>query len=255
MATGGSSRQRMDDASWGQEVGLIAMLDEGTTPIDAQGDKLQESLVIIVEDSGAADALIDLADRVLEGVLHDDVLSQVPVIGTLVAAYRIGLGIREHLFVRKIVRFLVQLREIPEHERSRLRTRLENDAMLRRKVGELLMCLLDRFDEIEKAELFARAFKAYVQERIDFVTLQRMGVAIDRCLVADIRLLPSVNPWYELPTPTASSLYLAGLTELASVLPVVGIGEERTRPGALNKFQLSDFGKLFVEVVLGEQRP
>ena len=50
--------------------------------------------------------------------------------------------------------------------------------MERRRVGEALLLLLDRLDDMGKPELVARVFRALIRGQVDRPTFQLMGSAI-----------------------------------------------------------------------------
>jgi hypothetical protein len=186
---------------------------------------------------------------VITDPIGDFLLEAVPFLSTLAKSYKALIGIREYLFLRKLQRFLLPLREVAQQERAAFIAKIEQDKEFRDRVGMYMVMLFDRLDDIDKPQLVARAFKAFLRQEINLETFQRMATAIERCALADFPHLRKleVNQAAQLPAPVASSLYLSGLTELASVLPI-------GRPGALNKFQLSDFGRQFIEVVLDSER-
>jgi hypothetical protein len=209
-------------------------------------EELGTSLVQVIADRDTTGLFLEASERALdqalEGVLDEELLSEIPLIRTLRALYRCGIGIRQFLFIRKIVRFLRELHSISEEDREAFASQLNADPEFRERVGESLILLLDQMDDLKKPELLGRAFRAYVRGEISFEVFRRMGIAIERCFLPDFDLLPQVGTIDDLPAPAASSFYTSGLTELAAVVPTGG-------PGALNKFQLSEFGKTFIKIV------
>ncbi|KAA3626806.1 MAG: hypothetical protein DWQ09_14540 [Proteobacteria bacterium] len=67
--------------------------------------------------------------------------------------------------------------------------RLEQDDAYSQNVGESIILLLDRMDDISKPKLVARAFKAFSTGAIDSTQLQRINYAIDKLLMVDIEKL------------------------------------------------------------------
>jgi hypothetical protein len=132
----------------------------------------------------------ELAEVGVDALVRDGVLRDVPIIGTLAGLCRVGITVRDWLFVKKLAQFLQALGDVPADQRAGMIVQLEADEDCGRKVGEEIVLLLDRLDSITKAVLMGRAFRAYCLGRIDAVMLQRMNHVIDRILERDLRTLP-----------------------------------------------------------------
>ncbi len=66
---------------------------------------------------------------------------------------------------------------------------MEAEPKFRKHVGEYIVTLLDRFDDIQKPGFLAKAFIAFCRGRITIVQLQRLNHAIDRVLTCDLAQL------------------------------------------------------------------
>jgi len=55
-----------------------------------------------------------------------------------------------------------------------------------KNIATQLMIALDRLDEIEKADLLARIFRAFVERRIDNEEMRRLCAALDRVFLSDL---------------------------------------------------------------------
>ena len=92
-------------------------------------------------------------------------------------------------FLKKIARFLVQLREIPSERREEFARRLEEDPRFRERLAENLLLVLDRLDDSSKPELIGKIFRAYILGRTDYETCTRLCSAVDRAFYADLLAL------------------------------------------------------------------
>ena len=71
-------------------------------------------------------------------------------------------------------------------------------------MGEALLLLLDRLDDMQKPELVARFFCALMRGEIDRTTFQQMATAVDRLLIAHLSPLVA---------------FYSGATEERSIIP------------------------------------
>ena len=131
----------------------------------------------------------DLAELPLDSVLPPGVLRDIPILRTLDAIWKTSRTVRDHIFARKLLKFLRTLADIPPDCRRTMVEKLEADEQFGKRVGEQIIVLLDRLDDIEKATLIGRAFKAYCEGHFNAETLQRLNFAIDRVMLPDLARL------------------------------------------------------------------
>ena len=147
---------------------------------------LEASLVGAIRDSAALDIAGDWAEIGLDGLIDSDLIEKIPVISHVRAAWKTGRQISELLFTRKLLRFFSHLGSVPEGERAAFVERLEEDPEQQSRVGEHLILLLDRADDLLKPHLFAVAFARYIRGVWTFSQFQEAARAIDHCLISDL---------------------------------------------------------------------
>ena len=152
-------------------------------------NELEVSLVETLLDSDLANIGTDLGEITVDSALEEGVLKDIPVISTLRALWKTSVAVRDELFLKKLVQFLAGLHDIPPHERKKMIDRLENDDSYAQKVGEHIIILLDRLDNMRKPALLAKAFRAYIKGEIGAQDLQRFLYVIDRAIYSDLTFL------------------------------------------------------------------
>jgi hypothetical protein len=168
------------------------------------------------------------------------VAEDIPILGSLVKLIKVGIGVREYLFLRKLAKFLLALNSIPDADRESFRERVDADPRFRDSVGEKLLLLLERADDLDKPALIGKAFGAFLQRRIDYDQFVRMAAGLDRALMADLRRLAQVSgPRIE--EPWGADLVPAGITVM-SVHQLVG--------GNLTDYPLTETGALVRDICL-----
>jgi hypothetical protein len=204
---------------------------------------LDKSLIQVIADSGVLDLAESLAEGQLDIMLADGPLKDVPFFGTLVKLWKAGPQIRDWIFARKLGRFLKPFATLPEKERKQFAQKFDEHPDERKRLGEHLMIVLDRLDDLDKPELLARAFLAYLRGSYDFETLRRLSLAIERCFHPDLLALQPKGPPTEYSQTTALNLAACGLVEIAAVPSIRGAG-------AQNQYATTDLGDTFLRVVL-----
>ena len=205
-------------------------------------EELEQSFIDVIATSEGLDILSDVGELTLDQLLDDGIVKNIPFLGTLAKLYKAGVGVKNYLFARKLQRFLSVLSNVSPNERQAFTQRLEDDKPFRKQVGETLLVILDRLDDMRKPDLVARAFVAYITEEIDFDTFHRMSSVIDRCFLPDLGSILGKDSQEKFPPHVAMSLTACGLLEL-----------ERFGPGDDALYLVTQFGKTFSRVVLRQE--
>lgn len=185
----------------------------------------------------------DLAEVTLDSFLKEGVLREVPFVGTVMRLYKVGSSVGDQLFLRRLGRFLQGLSDLTAEERQAFLNRLESDTKKRALINDSLLSWLSRLDDQDKAEYLSRAFKAHVLEDIDLVTLQRFALAIDRCIVPDLKVVGLMREKDLNMSPGATALAAVGFVEPFS-------GGNVSLVGGTTPFRISPLGKEFASTVL-----
>jgi hypothetical protein len=75
--------------------------------------------------------------------------------------------------------------------RHKIRKKVQTSPDEATKVGETLFLVLDRFIDLDKPELLAKVFLAYVDDVVSAAELQRLAQAIDLAFSEDLKQLIS----------------------------------------------------------------
>ena len=184
----------------------------------------------------------------LDQLLKDGILREFSLLSSAVGVIKIYVYTRDWLLQRSIARFRYHLRNIPEGKKQRFISNLQKDEKYKQRVGENLLLLLHRADDMRKPELMARIFRAFVEERIDDLTYQKLSAAVDRIKFYNI---PGLIEFYggstdrELPDDeTLLDLAICGLVNITAVTGLV--------VGPVDGYTKNDLGKLFIEIALEE---
>jgi hypothetical protein len=205
------------------------------------------SLMETITESDLSDIVVDLSESLFDQLLQDGLLRDIPVVGSLVNMAKAGIDVANYLFVQKIIRFLYHLKDIPEEQRQRFLAQLDADEKFKRRVGENLLLLLNRLDDMQKPELLGRVFRAYIVGSIDYATYQKLAVAVDRIRLYNI---PYLLDFYEhQPEPEAADDEM--LQDLA-FCGLVNIPEVKGLVFGRSGYTTNELGKLFIEIAVGK---
>jgi hypothetical protein len=201
--------------------------------------------------SELADVVFEAAEVTLDSVLNEGLLRELPIIGSVANLARAGQHVAGEIFVRKLLRFLTEFKDVSAAQRAQLLEAYPDGSDKQNDLGENLLLALDRLDAVQKPALLARFFKAYVLGTIDYPTFTRIAQALDRF---NLSLLPQLRWFYtregapEVPSDDVlHELSLAGLV-------TVSLGHSGTIGGAAS-YRQSPIGRRFIEIGFGVHPP
>jgi len=184
------------------------------------------------------------AEVILDSFLENGALKDIPVIGTLVSTFKIVSGIREGIFYKKLLKFLIELKDITIRKREEMINKMNANEKYSTKVGEKIMIYLDKTEEYDKASIIGKLFKNLINEEIDRETFERLCFMTDKVFLEDLWKLKKI---YETRDEEGKfSLKEFDKSNLTSVGLLVDI---RTLGGHV---KFSSYGKIMVELILND---
>jgi len=215
--------------------------------MDANKNPPGTALVRTLASRELGDVVFDAAEVALDSGLAEGVLRELPIIGMVVKLAKASQSVAEELFLRQLLRFLVELKAVSVKERATLLRKYPDGSEEQRDLGENLLLALERLDAVQKPALLARFFAAHVREQVDYATFSRLAQALDRF---NLSLIPQLRWFYtregammELTEDIQHELSLAGLL-------TVGLEGSGSIGGGAG-YHYSPIGKLFLELGYG----
>lgn len=153
--------------------------------IKSEAQDLPGSLAYTVANSDLGSLGSELAEVALDSVLKDGLLKDLPIIGSLVGLWKVGISVKDALLFRKLLIFLRDIDNLSKEKRARIIEELQS-ASVEEDVGEKLLTLLDRFDATTKAKLLSRTFCLLAEETITKDEFWRVAYTLDRLQLMDI---------------------------------------------------------------------
>lgn len=191
--------------------------------------------------SDLSSVLQDFIENMLDSDLKDGVLKDIPVINSLVALSKTAISIRDQFLIQKLKSFLDGIKDITSDERDRFLRDIENDPKYGQRVGEHLILLLDRLDDLSKTNMITKLFRAYLRGDITYREFVRFSSIIDRAFINDlsgfINILSEDTP--RIRNPYVDRLYHLGLSELVfddSAFQKKNSGLDNMTLGEMTKF-------------------
>lgn len=152
-------------------------------------NNFNESLVRSVGKSGGNKILENIVDLSLKNIIDSELIKKIPIVGTIVSTYKIGTSISDYIFLKKLLHFLNELHKITDSDKEEMLERLNSDEEFSNSVGENLIQIIDKCDDIRKAKIIAKLFNAYVKRGISYTEFYSFSLIINHSYLFDLSLL------------------------------------------------------------------
>ncbi|MGC4021835.1 MAG: hypothetical protein QM734_07760 [Cyclobacteriaceae bacterium] len=83
-----------------------------------ESNKLSKSLKSTLTDTDFQDLSVSVAETIMDSVTQDGLVKDIPILGTIVSIGRTTLNVKERLFVKKLIHFLTELKDIPKEKKE-----------------------------------------------------------------------------------------------------------------------------------------
>ena len=223
--------------------------------------KLESSLAKTLRRSDLSNTLMELGELGIDELLPE-VVSKIPVLGTIQSVCKIWGTVSDHLFAEKMLRFLRNLGDVSVDIRESELHDMDDDSHSERVSLHLLM-VIEKTTRLQKIDLIANAYRGYLEGSVDREELFSFTHLID---VIEISLLEHLKDFYvsnkqpNYPTLLAQDdllqrLLAVGLVsmEYAFQREVLVSDSEEVHYGEINGGELriltNDLGSRFLQVV------
>lgn len=141
-----------------------------------------------VKSKEITDITKDLTEVAIDQMLENGILKDLPIVGTLYNIYSLSQNVSNAFFTKKILKFLFELNDIPESERLEFIRKMESEKETQ-NVGEKILIILNKIDDVDKATILGKIFKITIEEEIEVTTFTRLSHMIDKVYLQDLKEL------------------------------------------------------------------
>lgn len=186
---------------------------------------------------------LDNAEVLIDQYLDNEVVKEIPLLGTALKLVKAATDIRDRMFAAKIAKFLGALNSISEEQKEKLQDKMKNEPEEVNKVGEVVLFTLDRLSDLNKPVIIAKVFLAYIDGYLKGNDFRRIVEAVDIAFIDDLSKFFSIHtPPKNSQEPYLRYLTRTGLTEVVAGKTFDDAGElyyELTKLGtkALNAYR------------------
>jgi hypothetical protein len=199
-------------------------------------NKLPDLLTETIKEKNFQDVVADLGEIALDAVLNEGILRDIPLLGSFLGLSNATLSIQDKLFTKKILSFLLELKNTDVDSRRTQIEKIDRDPNYKTKVGEKLLYIIDKCEDSEKATYIGKLFRFYIEEKMTYEEFLRASKSVELTFLYDLKRFIK-EKWDNMEMEEAGDLVSSGLM-VAIYTPSDGL-----RPSEL-KVIVSSIGKL-----------
>lgn len=140
---------------------------------------------------------LDVSEIALDKFISEGLLKDIPVLNSLMALYKSGVGVKEALFVKKLLLFLAKIQDVPSENRKRFLIEISEIEKNKKRFFEKLILTIDRLDDSEKSTLLGKIFKHLIVGNIRLVQYYRISRIIEDMMIDEINCFFYEYGYYE----------------------------------------------------------
>ena len=155
---------------------------------------LSNAFTETIKDTNLKDITVDISEILVDNLLEDGILKEIPIIGTILKLGKFTLNIKDHLFIKKIIYFISEIKEISPEKRNELISKIDDSEEFRIKIGEKLLFIIDKCEDHIESEYVAKFFKAFLNEKIYYSDFLRCSSILQKIFFEDFEYFINHNP-------------------------------------------------------------
>lgn len=179
---------------------------------------MDNKIINTIEDSIISSELgninKELGEVLIDNILEQGLLKEIPIVSLFTSAINIGTSIQNQFFLKKILKFLLELESIPKNERVDFISKIDQDKKYKTKVGESVLMILDKSDNYSKSQYIGILFKKCIEGKLAYSDFIKMSGIVNRSHLPILLRLTELNKNIEIPKSDYEELFSLGLVTL-----------------------------------------
>lgn len=174
-------------------------------------------------DQNFKDILADGGEVLLDSVINNEVIKEIPILGTSLKLIKGIQNVRDRAYINKVRKFIDCLGNINDKKKKKLIDESRKDEKRRVKFGDAIFTTIDQSDSLVKVEYVAVAFEAFLNDDLSESDLRLICHIIRNSFVDELIDIVENKNQFELKYMVAS-----GLAEIN--YPILRISSETAEP-------------------------
>ena len=182
---------------------------------------MKEQFNQIIKSEGLKDITVDLVEKVLDDKIGEEIIKEIPILKSLIAAKNIYSSYTDRIFIKKAMNVLLELSDTNWKERIELTSDLDDE---NGSGAEKILLAIDNLETLEKCKVFGRLCKLKALGEIDIYEFKRLTKLIQDAYLDDLELLPNFSNRLEKAKEEKNSYLGRNKIYMEEFYPLIGLG-------------------------------
>jgi len=182
---------------------------------------MKEQFNEIIRSKDLKEITADLVEKALDKNIGDDILREIPIMKSLVAARNIYTSYTDRIFIKKAMNVLLELGDTNWKERIELTHDMDDP---KSSGTEKILMAIDNLETIEKCSVFGRLCKLKALYKIDLHEFKRLTKLIQDAYLDDLDLLSTFSNRLEKLNQKKNSYRERNDISMEEFYPLLGLG-------------------------------
>lgn len=182
---------------------------------------MKEQFNQIIKSEGLKDITVDLVEKVLDDKIGIEIIKEIPILKSLIAAKNIYSSYTDRIFIKKAMNVLLELSDTNWKERIELTSDLDDE---NGSGAEKILLAIDNLETLEKCKVFGRLCKLKALGEIDIYEFKRLTKLIQDAYLDDLELLPNFSNRLEKAKEEKNSYLGTNKIYMEEFYPLIGLG-------------------------------
>nr|WP_319570391.1 hypothetical protein [uncultured Draconibacterium sp.] len=170
-----------------------------------------ENSLIETLSGNSLEMIGEITELTIDQFIDNDFLKEIPFFSVFYKSFKTVQGIRESLFAMKVYKFLKEFEQIKKTDKDLFIDKISEDKKERIKVGQTLIMILDKIDELDKTQIIANIFVGYLKSELTKSELTQFCSIIEKAFIDDIISFSKMTGYNDLPKDVQVNLSALGL--------------------------------------------
>jgi hypothetical protein len=197
----------------------------------------------IFNSNNIADISVEVVEAGIDCFLNDGFIKELPILREVMNIYSLGKSITTGFFLKKLLKFIYESRDIPFENRVKFMSKHLNGK--ENEFYEKLLLIIEQIDDLKKCKVIANLFRSLVYEKLGVSIFSRLVLLVKNCFYEDLVFLNKNKDKGMLEGVEALGLFTCGLATKGVIDG--GTFEEKDVDFYIDGIIINDLGKKLIE--------
>ena len=126
---------------------------------------LENALLDTLTDN-SIELTTEIGELTIDQFIDNELLRDIPFFSLFYKSFKTISGLKEAIFAMKVYKFLKEFEAIKLDDKQNFTQKISSDKKERTKIGQTLIIILDKLDELSKTQMIAKLFGAYIKSEL-----------------------------------------------------------------------------------------